>query len=1325
MKIKLTRLIGALAVLALSTLNSPLSTLHAQGTAFTYQGRLNVGGIPANGLYDYRFKLYADPLGNTQVGGSYLTNAIAVTSGLFITTIDFGAAIFTGSNYWLEVDVKTNLAGGYTVLIPLQSVTPTPYAVFANTASNVSGTVSAAQINGAMASANLSGTYGNAVTLNNGANQIAGSFTGNGASVANVNAAALNGLNATNFWQLGGNSVAPGQFLGSTNNQPVELWVNNGRALRLESGSTGNGAPNVIGGSPTNYVSSGVLGATIGGGGATNWGGFSYPNSVAADFGTVGGGQENAVSGSAATIGGGYLNTANGAEATIGGGQQNNANGNFPTVGGGAENSASGNFATVGGGGYNSALNYNSTVPGGYANTASGANSFAAGLDAQALHDGAFVWADNSLYAPFSSTATNQFLIRAQGGVGINMNNPNGASLYVQGDRTNNWPNSMSFFENTELGTNASPALRVVSDAANTPAGALSVSVQGSGLIAQFGNGGGFVSQLDANGNWTANSFTGGGGGLTGLNAASLTGAVPSSSLTSVPAASLTGTVPLAQLPGVVITNNETGVTLSGTFNGNGTGLTSLNANNLSSGTVPLGQLSGITSTQLNAATWQLATNLNGGYSALASNVVSGIAITNAFITNSVFAGNGGGLTNLNAAQLSSGVIPSSVLPGFQSPNFAVISGGIQNTSSAGYSVVAGGNGNNASALDATVSGGNGNTANNSYATVVGGQGNIASGLYSTAIGWGANASGKAATAIGSFLNASGSYSVALNNNTLASGTAATAMGQSSVASGNESLAAGNQAQATNNGAFVWADSQNAPFISTNNDSFNVRAQGGVRLVTSGAGLTVDGNPVLTSGSSALGFAIKQNPGSTNGAPNLIGGSSANGVAAGVIGAVIAGGGATNLNGSTVFSNSIASDFSSIGGGIGNFIDTNSVESVIAGGFQNVIQGRDTYDVIGGGSANNIGFNTYESVIGGGYGNNIGLNSYWSYIGGGRANSIGTNSQMSLIGGGYFNSIKNYAGENIIVGGYGNIIDSNAGANFIGGGESILIQSNAIYSVIGGGDYNTIRTNAQYAAIVGGLYNIAGGNFSFAAGQQAQALHQGAFVWADSQSSAFASTANDQFLIRAQGGVGINNNNPGGASLSVSGPTVFSPGSGTLTITNDGGIVPGFVASGGGATGHARFRNALEIWPNTALTSSGFLDVRNTAGTATISLNGQSGLATCVTLSQTSDRNAKEHFQPVSVQEVLAKVAALPVSRWNYKQDSASEHIGPMAQDFYAAFNVGPDDRHITTVDEGGVALAAIQEAETQMEKLQAENAELKQQLNELKVLVNQLARQK
>jgi hypothetical protein len=74
----------------------------------------------------------------------------------------------------------------------------------------------------------------------------------------------------------------------------------------------------------------------------------------------------------------------------------------------------------------------------------------------------------------------------------------------------------------------------------------------------------------------------------------------------------------------------------------------------------------------------------------------------------------------------------------------------------------------------------------------------------------------------------------------------------------------------------------------------------------------------------------------------------------------------------------------------------------------------------------------------------------------------------------------------------------------------------------------------------------------------------------------------------------------------------------------------------------------------------------------------------------TSDRNAKEGFEPVDVRTVLAAVAKLPIERWSYKGE-AVRHLGPMAQDFAAAFGLGADDRHIFTLDAAGVALAAIQ----------------------------------
>jgi hypothetical protein len=93
------------------------------------------------------------------------------------------------------------------------------------------------------------------------------------------------------------------------------------------------------------------------------------------------------------------------------------------------------------------------------------------------------------------------------------------------------------------------------------------------------------------------------------------------------------------------------------------------------------------------------------------------------------------------------------------------------------------------------------------------------------------------------------------------------------------------------------------------------------------------------------------------------------------------------------------------------------------------------------------------------------------------------------------------------------------------------------------------------------------------------------------------------------------------------------------------------------------------------------------------------GVVTATAFVTSSDRNAKENFKPLDSRAVLDKVAALPITRWNFKKDTASEHIGPMAQDFHAAFGVGSDDKHIATVDADGVALAAIQGLNQKLEE--------------------------
>lgn len=94
----------------------------------------------------------------------------------------------------------------------------------------------------------------------------------------------------------------------------------------------------------------------------------------------------------------------------------------------------------------------------------------------------------------------------------------------------------------------------------------------------------------------------------------------------------------------------------------------------------------------------------------------------------------------------------------------------------------------------------------------------------------------------------------------------------------------------------------------------------------------------------------------------------------------------------------------------------------------------------------------------------------------------------------------------------------------------------------------------------------------------------------------------------------------------------------------------------------------------------------------------------------------KTAFQDVSGAEVLRRLSAVPVSTWSYKAEGEGvRHMGPVAQDFAAAFHLGNDDKHITTIDEGGVALAAIQE-------LYRENQELKAALAALQARVAGMA---
>jgi hypothetical protein len=279
---------------------------------------------------------------------------------------------------------------------------------------------------------------------------------------------------------------------------------------------------------------------------------------------------------------------------------------------------------------------------------------------------------------------------------------------------------------------------------------------------------------------------------------------------------------------------------------------------------------------------------------------------------------------------------------------------------------------------------------------------------------------------------------------------------------------------------------------------------------------------------------------------------------------------------------------------------------------------------------NDIGTNSGSSAIGGGTRNNIAANSTCATIAGGTANDIGTNSHYIAIGGGNNNNIAANSPYATIAGGGDNDIGTNSG-----------------YSAIGGGSDNNIAANSSSATIPGGYLNAAT-NYAFAAGRRAKANHQGTFVWGDSYDGDVASSANNQFTVRASGG--------------------------------------------------SRF------YSDTALSAGVSLAAGGTAWAVI------------------SDRNVKKNFQPVNSREVLERLAALPITRWNYKweSDDGVPHLGPMAQDFKAAFYPGTDDKSITTQEADGVALAAIQGLNLKVEQKNAEIAELKTRLEKLEQLMNQ-----
>jgi hypothetical protein len=284
----------------------------------------------------------------------------------------------------------------------------------------------------------------------------------------------------------------------------------------------------------------------------------------------------------------------------------------------------------------------------------------------------------------------------------------------------------------------------------------------------------------------------------------------------------------------------------------------------------------------------------------------------------------------------------------------------------------------------------------------------------------------------------------------------------------------------------------------------------------------------------------------------------------------------------------------------------------------------------------------------------------------------------------------------------GNSVTSGVvGATIFGGGESFDF---AILSNVVGGDFGTISGGGENTAS-GGADVIAGGIGNSTNGRTLDpSLNNGGAT--------------------VGGGIGNSATNewatvPGGFLNIASGSASLAAGNlSTASGTDSVAMGSHAIAQHDGAFVFSDDSSATKTF--SSLKKNTF-NVRAVGGTRIVS-GFSGGIASGVGLdpgsgswASLSDRNAKANFKPVDERDVLTRLSAVPIASWNYKTQAASiRHIGPMAQDFSAAFKVGVDDKHITSVDAEGVALAAIQGLYTMIKEKDAQIAELRSRMDTL-----------
>ena len=186
----------------------------AQTSAFTYQGKLADSGSPANGQYDFVFKLFSLSADGAQIGADVVRDDVQVTTGVFTVSLDFGSSPFTSDTArYLEIAVRPGAStGAYTTLVPRQPITSSPYSVSTIRAVSAAVADNALQLGGVNASqyvqtadARLSDartpTAGSTDYIQNTtAQQTRADFNISGTGTANI-------FNATTQYNIGGSRV--------------------------------------------------------------------------------------------------------------------------------------------------------------------------------------------------------------------------------------------------------------------------------------------------------------------------------------------------------------------------------------------------------------------------------------------------------------------------------------------------------------------------------------------------------------------------------------------------------------------------------------------------------------------------------------------------------------------------------------------------------------------------------------------------------------------------------------------------------------------------------------------------------------------------------------------------------------------------------------------------------------------------------------------------------------------------------------------------------------------------------------------------------------